>query len=332
MAFDIGPNLSSNISAAQSIVSSSARAVNTASNIASALSTAYSSGNVMSAIRSFAIPAGAEAIGDVMNAVSSFGGDADSNDWRVRLSLSNWSTFKSSPVFSPLRQAGGLIFPYTPQIRIASSASYQPITTQHSNYKFLAYQNSEPGKIQITAPMYVEDANQAVYWIAMVHYLRSLTKMFSGDDIKAGNPPPIIHLNGYGNYVFKNVPVVVTKFSVQLDAQSDYIGCNVSASLMSEISSMADQVGGLANTIGGAVNGLGGITNAVGNVAGAVGQVSGILGSIGVGGTTSGTAHVPVKSSFSIDLQPVYSRDSVRKFSLDKFVTGGYMNNSVGYI
>lgn len=330
--FDVGPNLSSKITAAQNIVTSTARAVNTVSNISSALSTAYNSGNVMSLLRSKGIPAGAEAVGDVMSAVASFGGDAAEGDWRVRLSLSNWTSFKSSPVLSPLRQAGGLIFPYTPQITIASSAKYQQIQTLHSNYSFQAYQYSDPGKIEINAPMYVEDANQAVYWIAMVHYLRSLTKMFTGDDVKAGNPPPIIYLNGYGDYVFKNVPVVVTSMSVQLDAASDYIGCNVSSSLLSEVSNIADQLGGLTNTIGGAVNGLGGIAKSVSNVTGAVGQVSGVLGSFGVGGTNSGTAYVPTKSSFTVGLQPVYSRTSVRKFSLDKFVTGGYMNNSVGYI
>jgi len=41
---------------------------------------------------------------------------------------------------------------------------------------------------------------------------------------------------------------------------------------------------------------------------------------------------VPTKSSFGITLQPVYSRDSIRKFSLDMFVTGGYLNSGVGYI
>ena len=331
--FDLGQNLSTNISAAQSTVTATANLVNTASNLSSALTTAYDSGGVKSALRKINLPAGAEAVGDLMSAVASFGGDASDNDWRVRLSLSNWPSFKSSPVLAPLKKAGGLIFPYTPSITINSSAKYNTVSTTHSNYSFQAYQNSDPGSISIEAPMYVEDATQALYWIAMVHYLRSLTKMFSGSDIKAGNPPPIIHLNGYGNYVFKNIPVVVTKMSIQLDSASDYIGCNVSANFASEIASISEQIGGLSNTIGGAVSGLSGITNLGSNIAGNVGQVSGILGSFGAGGTDhGGTAHVPTKSSFSITLQPVYSRESVKNFSLDRFVTGGYMNNSVGYL
>jgi hypothetical protein len=330
--FDLGGDLSSTISTAQNAITSAAGLVDTVGNLGSALSSAYDSGGVMSAIRSINIPAGAEAVGDILGAVASFGGDENADDWRVRLSLANWSSFKSSPVMAPLKQAGGLIFPYTPTITIASGARYGTQSVVHNNYMFQYYQNSDPGTIQIQAPMYVEDSTQGLYWIAMVHYLRSLTKMFTGSDPKAGNPPPIVHLNGYGHYVFKNVPVVVTKMSVQLDASSDYIGCHVAGSMASEISAISDQMGGLFDTIGGAVNGLSGITGALSSVAGTVGQVSGVLGTFGVGGTDSGTAHVPTKSSIEVTLQPIYSRDSVRKFSLDKFVTGGYMNSSVGYI
>ena len=330
-SFDLGQNLSSNINAAQNAFTTIPNVVNTATNLKSALSSAFSSGDVGSLLRSGSIPAGAEAVGDILSAVSSFGGDAAANDWRVRLSIPNWSSFKTSPVLSPLVQAGGLIFPYTPTITIKSTAKYSSIDTTHTNYSYHAYQNSEPGSIQIISPMYVEDATQALYWIAMVHYLRSMTKMFTGSDAKAGNPPPIVYLNGYGNYVFKNVPVVITSMSVDLDAASDYIGCNVVGSMASEIASISDQFGGLIDTIGGAFGGLSGFSKASALVNG-IGQVSGALGTFGVGGTVSGTAHVPTKSAFNITLQPVYSRDNVRKFSLDRFVTGGYMNNSVGYI
>jgi len=331
--FNLGQGLSTNISASQNAIGVASNTINTARNLKSALSTAFSTGNVGSAIRSINIPAGAEAVGDIMGAIASFGGDVNSDDWRVRLSLANWASFKSSPVLTPLHEAGGLIFPYTPSISISNSAKYSGVSTTHSNYAFQAYQNSTPDAITITAPMLVEDSSQALYWVAMVHYLRSLTKMFSGADSKSGNPPPIIYLNGYGNYVFKNVPVVVTRMSVELDANCDYIGCNVVGSMASEISGLADQFGGLASTIGGAINGLSGFTNAIESVSGIVGQVSGALGALGVGETVGGgVTHVPTKSSFSITLQPVYSRENVKKFSLDRFVTGGYINSSTGFV
>ena len=331
--FDLGQNLSSTISSTQSTLSAASNLVNASAGLKGALSSAFSAGDVGSAIRSLNIPAGAEAVGDLLSAVSSFGGSGNPADWRVRLSLANWTSFKSSPVLAPLSQAGGLIFPYTPSITISSGASYNATQTTHTNYNFQAYRNSDPGSISITAPMYVEDSTQALYWIAMVHYLRSLTKMFTGTDTKAGNPPAIIYLNGYGNYVFKNIPVVVTKMSVTLDASSDYIGCNVSGSMASELANIADQLGGLADSIGGAVSRLSGIASAASGVLGGIGQIAGTLGAFGIGGSVGGgTAHVPTKSSFDITLQPMYSRNSVRNFSLDRFVTGGYMNSSTGFL
>jgi hypothetical protein len=331
--------INSQIGNATGAITAAGSAFTAASNLGSALSSANftSAEGVASAIRSIDLPAAGEAIGDIESAIASFGGDgSNANDWRVRLSLSSWSSFRSSPVLKPLKDAGGLIFPYTPTINITSSASYSGISTVHTNYTFQAYRSSEPGTISITAPMYVEDPEQGLYWIAMVHYLRSLTKMFSGADPKAGNPPPVIMLNGYGNYVFKNVPVVVKKMSVLLAADCDYIGVEVFGSAAGEIQGITDSIGGLSDSLGSVMPGLSGVqavTGAISSIAGGVGQVAGLLGTFGIGGKTSGgISRVPTKSSFQIELQPVYSRDSVRKFSLDRFVTGGYLSNPTGYI
>ena len=320
---------------AQNLIGAASNAVSGVNKLASALSTGYNSnpGGVLSAIRSANLPEAGEAIGDAIIAVASFGGDVDPKDWRVRLSLANWTSFKGSPVLKPLKDAGGLIFPYTPTISMSSAATYNKIDTTHTNYNFHAFKNTEPGAIIISAPMNVEDATQGLYWIAAVHYLRSLTKMFAGTDPKAGNPPPIVFLNGYGNYVFKNVPVVVTGFSTSLDASCDYIGVNVVGSMAGEIEGIAESVGGLAGVLGAVIPGASDITGAVSNIAGAFGSIAGIAGSLGLTGTTSGeVSHVPTKSSFTINLQPVYSRESAKNFSLDRFVGGGYLNKSFGYI
>jgi hypothetical protein len=333
MAFNIG-----SLTDASQLVNAVSSGSNAISNFASGLSDSGSLADFASSGRlSGALSGLAEGAGDVMSAVASFGGDADPADWRVRLSLANWTSFKGSPVLKPLKDAGGLIFPYTPTINITSTASYKAMTTVHTNYTFQGFTNSDPGSITITAPMNVEDSTQALYWIASVHYLRSLTKMFAGNDPKAGNPPPVIFLNGYGNYIFKNVPVVVTSFTTQLDSSCDYIGCNVVGSMAGAVEGVASGVGGLADTLGGLLGGagsaFGGIADGISTIAGGVGQVAGLAGSLGLGGTTSGgVAHVPTKSSFSVTLQPVYSRNSARNFSLDRFVGGGYLNNSFGYI
>jgi hypothetical protein len=332
----IGQSFISSIGAAQNAIAGAGAAVGTASRLSGALSSALNADNVGSAIRSMNLPAAGEAIGDLTSAVASFGGDANANDWRVRLSLANWPSFKTSPVLKPLKDAGGLVFPYTPSIKIVSGATYVSSDVTHTNYKPNSFKNSDPGEITITAPMYCEDQSQGLYWIAMTHYLRSLTKMFTGNDPKAGNPPPIVMLNGYGNYVFKNIPVVVKNFNVSIDEKSDHIGVNVVGSAAGGIAGIADSIGGLSDSIGGVLPGLGGaggVLDTVSSIAGGVGQVAGLLGSFGIGGTTSGgVSHVPIESTFTVTLVPMYSRDSMRKFSLDRFVTGGYLNNSFGYI
>lgn len=322
-----GQGFVSKLGASQNLLGAGANAVNTAKNIGAALS---GPGDFMTNLRSIDLPAAGEALGDLYSAISSFGGDANEDDWRVRLSLPKWPSFRTSPVLEPLKSAGGLVFPYTPQITVASSAKYSPISTTHTNYTFQAFTNSDPGTIQITAPMNVEDQTQGIYWVAAMHYLRSLTKMFAGLDPKAGNPPPVIFLNGYGNYVFKNVPVVVTQFQTTLDDKCDYIGVPVVGSAAGALEGAADAVGGLAGTVGST---FGINTSVVSNIASGVSQAASLAGVFGIGGSTSGgITHVPTKSSFTITLQPIYSRNSARNFSLDRFVQGGYLNSSFGYI
>ena len=332
--FDTGASLASTLGKSAGAIGAIGSAVGTASRLSSAISAGYNSGGVASAIRSINLPAAGESIGDIIGAIAEFTDSNNANDWRVRLSMAKWTSFRGSPVLKPLKDAGGLIFPYTPQITITSTANYQAISTTHTNYTHQAFRNSDPGSINITAPMWVSDAAEGLYWIAMVHYLRSLTKMFSGNDPKAGNPPPIIFLNGYGNYVFKNVPVVVKSMNVRLENTCDYISVPVVGSAAGEIEGLADSISGTASALGSLFGGsVASVAGAVGSIAGGIGQVAGLAGSLGFGGSVSGgIAHVPTKSSFTIVLQPMYSRNSSRKFSLDRFVSGGYLNSPAGYI
>jgi hypothetical protein len=258
--------------------------------------------------------------------------------------------YTGSPILQPLVRAGGLVWPFTPSVAISSSATYEPTAITHQNYNFLSYQNSKSDSITINGAFHVEDAVQAQYWIAAVHYLRSITKMFSGDMGKeAGNPPPIVLLNGYGDYVFKNIPVIVTSFSCELPSDVNYISTNVgsegsmggfgmaSGGGMSSIESISATTGALAG-LAGAV-GAGKAARALGAVSAAAGVVNGVKnllsassGGGGASGAASGGAtHVPVKSSISVTVMPVYSREDIRKFNLGDFVNVKYVNNIPGY-
>jgi hypothetical protein len=52
--------------------------------------------------------------------------------------------------------------------------------------------------------------------------------MFFGQGALAGNPPIICKLSGYGSSIFKNVPVVIKSFSVDLKDDVNYIRCEPS--------------------------------------------------------------------------------------------------------
>lgn len=220
-----------------------------------------------------------------------FGGGDSSKDWRVRLSVPNLEGFSDSKVLKPLRDVGGLIFPYTPTIQLSHTANYNDVPVTHQNYQFIAYENSRADTITVSGPFNVEDGAQALYWVAALHFLRSVTKMFAGTDADAGNPPPILKFNAYGEYVFNNLPVVVRSFNIDLPQDADYIPADDSV------------LGALAGSFGGAIGG-------------AIG--SALLGS-------AKTSRVPTKSTLTVQLQPVYSREAARQFSLTKFVSGGYV-------
>lgn len=150
-------------------------------------------------------------------------------DWRVKLSLP--PAFNSSDLMAPIIETGGLVFPYTPTILIQHTANYNALQPTHSNYPFFNYQNSQIEDMVITGDFFVENAKDAQYWIAIVHYLRAVTKMSYGQGSNAGAPPPVVRLNGYGDYVFPNVPVMIRNFTVELPADVDYIKTQVSGDI-----------------------------------------------------------------------------------------------------
>lgn len=356
MAFDPGAALSSVVSQAQSVGSSISGAMGglqgalgSASRLAGALNNLSNPAGLISALRSINLPGTGGTGAAAAAARVEFSGPGNSDDWRVRLSIPP-NFFASSSVLTPLKNAGGLVFPYTPTISVSHSASYDDVAITHQNYQFMAYQNSKANAISISGPFNVEDAVQAQYWIAAVHFLRSATKMYSGDGESAGSPPPILSLNGYGDYVFKNVPVVITSFSIDLPADANYIATSIGTAGFSGFGAAS---GGAASTISGIAalgSGLAGVAGALGagrlaNTLGMAAAAGGIIGGVtsllsggsgqGMGGafpTSTGNTHVPNKSTLTVTLQPVYSREAVRQFSLQKFVTGGYVNGSGGYI
>lgn len=148
-------------------------------------------------------------------------------DWRVKLSLapnSNYLYNAGSPgILAPLKITNGVIFPYTPTINIQYSANYQQQDLPHSNQKGYYYQGSNSGAIGLTAVFTAQDTAEANYVLAVIHFFRSVTKMFYGQDAQRGAPPPLVYLTGLGQFQFNKHPCVVQQFTYNLPADVDYL-------------------------------------------------------------------------------------------------------------
>ena len=170
------------------------------------------------------LPNGAETARRTAQTATFLPTDDTQPDWRVKVSVPALSTYRSSSVLQPLAKTGyNVVFPVTPNITFVTSASYSEMTPVHSNYPFPAYENSRTDDINISGAFPVQTQEDGLYWIAAVHYFRSVTKMFYGDTSEKGAPPPVVKLNGYGSYVMNNIPVVITSFTFDLSNNIDYL-------------------------------------------------------------------------------------------------------------
>jgi len=167
--------------------------------------------------------------------ISSNNSVSDASDWRVSISVPD-VLLDQGDILAPLRESSGssafntgnrMIFPFNPTVLLSHSANYSQIQPTHTNYPYNAYENSQVDAITITGEFYQENENDARYWIACLHFLRSATKMFYGGSDPLGNPPVVCRLNGYGKHVLNNMPVVITNFTTDLPVDVDYIQCTV---------------------------------------------------------------------------------------------------------
>jgi len=152
-----------------------------------------------------------------------------SSDWRVRLQLAPNADYlykdrSGSTILAPLYETDGVIFPYTPSIETSYNANYEMYDLTHSNFRGYFYKNSRVNDINIRATFTAQDTQEANYLLAVIHFFRSVTKMFYGaKDALRGTPPPLTYLSGLGQYQFNQHPCVVSQFNYSLPNDVDYI-------------------------------------------------------------------------------------------------------------
>ena len=152
---------------------------------------------------------------------------ADTTETRVVIYDNTGMFINQSDIFAPLQQIGGVLFPYTPSIQFAHKANYEIQHLVHTNYGVPQYSYSSVDNIGLTADFTANTPAEAEYIVAVIHFFRSVTKMFYGQDQAAGTPPPVLYLNGHGPFLMDLIPVVVSSFDYSLPTDVDYISCNV---------------------------------------------------------------------------------------------------------
>lgn len=238
-------------------------------------------------------------------------------DWRVRLALApDGPTTKylyradEPGILQPLIATDGVVFPYTPTIAVNYSATYDSVSPVHSNYKINQYTSSSVDSVTLTCDFTAQDAAEARYVLAVIHFFRSMTKMFYGQDKmpKNGTPPPLCYLFGLGEFQFSALPLAITAFNYTLPTDVDYIKTTTA----SPAGSPQEAIRNSSNT-----------PNRLGPNLGP----GGVKNPTNYGATPSSTGvsptYVPTKIQLSITCLPMMSRNMVsNKFSLKDYASG----------
>ena len=251
--------------------------------------------------------------------------NAATGDWRVRLQLADASDYlynapDCGPVLWPLRDTNGVIFPYTPAIDTAYKANYTAYDLTHSNYRGYFYQNSYIDQINLKATFTAQDTVEANYVLAVIHFFRTVTKMFYGQDAQRGSPPPMVFLSGLGDYQFNKHPCLVSQFNYNLPDDVNYIRAQSTVINGGNQLAARSRQTTLGNPIASTVQRLASLGQKI--FPGAVTAPFAPLGSLAVGNPT----YVPTKMTISLTLLPVQTRTQVsQQFSVRGFANGNLL-------
>ena len=160
----------------------------------------------------------------------------DNFDWRARLRPkrggepfvygTEYAT-DTNNILQPIINSRGMVWQYTPQIFVSAGVDYEAFLMQGMNYSLYAYQNSRPPELPIAAEFTANTIDEAKYLLAVIHFLKVITKSYSGDAAvaqgRAGTPPPVLIFEYLGDYGFNKVPVIVKDYSIQYGEDVDYV-------------------------------------------------------------------------------------------------------------
>ena len=239
----------------------------------------------------------------IVQARAKWAGRDSRKDWRVRLQVPNDSPlnnffFDNNKLLEPLRDTRGFFWPLTPSMVIQHSANYNAMDQVHSNYPHQAYQNSQVDQMNIIGEFPVQNSDDAKHWVAVIAFLRTATKMFFGSEQG---------ING-----LKGSPPPILHLSGYGDHMFNKVPVVINTfnvelrSGIDYISTQQSDVYRNTNTDFGDFD-----------------------------YQNEDATWAPTLSNISVLITPIYSRDSVKNFSMSKFVRGelnGKGRNEIGFI
>ena len=249
-----------------------------------------------------------------------------SADWRFKIGLlpGSQDLYKSGDagILDPLIDTNGVIFPYTPSIQMTYYADYQSTAPTHSNFPSRFYASSEVRDVQVNGTFTAQSTAEADYMIAAIHFFRSATKMFYGQDSNRGQPPPLLQVTGLGPHQFNGHKCVLQQFNYTLPEDVDYVRTSAGGVTTKSVNQIrgrresgADQFGifGIAGRVG-RLLGIGANRGAMPNTLTQRSATSSLA--------KAGASYVPTKIEFSLTLLPVVSRQE----QTANYSTLGYAN------
>ena len=252
-------------------------------------------------------------------------------DWRVRLRLAPGATYLykdanvKTSILAPLAASNGVVFPYMPTIQTTYNADYDSVALTHSNYRGQFYKSSYVGDVQITGTFTAQDTAEANYLLAVIHFFRSVTKMFYGaKDPLRGAPPPLVYLIGLGQYQFNNQPCVVKTFNYSMPNDCDYIRTkpnNYNVNLGdrgTKPQASANPISSVVNRLQNALLPQGAVPNV---------PAQGLLEMQSVTNIADAT-YVPTKCEIQLTLMPIQTRSQQsQQFNMENFANGNLLKS-----
>ena len=126
-------------------------------------------------------------------------------------------------ILEPLAQTNGMVFPYTPSVDFQQQIDYSSYDPTHTNQELHAYTRTKAPIINVNGKFTSQNSFEASYSLAAFHFCRVVSKMAFGQSQNAGTPPPVLLFSAYGDYMFNDIPVIMTNFNVSWPDDIDYV-------------------------------------------------------------------------------------------------------------